>query len=577
MRAYTVKEIADIVGGELIAGDGGRQITEFSTSSKEGDAATMFVPVIGERADAHDFIGDAYAHGMRATFTCRGRQTENGRDGVGPAGGAAVAGGAAEKKAPRVLKPDAENEREAGQEAMAYVYINEPGEKNPNVAALQRFGAHVRGTFSLPVVGITGSVGKTTTKEMVAAALQTGLCTLKTAGNMNSQIGVPRMMCRLGAEHEIAVIEMGMSMPGEMERLVRVARPESAVMTNIGVSHIGQLGSKENIRREKLNIINAFPDGGVLFLNGDDPMLAQAADAWRAVREEAAGQPAHGMPQEKAAGAGVRQGAEPVPEAGAAAETGETFITQSGTVTVHGVELDAPTAERFRHIRIVTCGTGEDCDYRAKNIRTEGEETHFTLCTGGKTPEQPEKRLSVRLCVLGQHNVLNALTAFAVAEHYGIAPEQAAEGLYGYHPIAMRGGHIEANGMTLIDDTYNASPDSMRGGIDSLMATRAKRHIAVLADMLELGAISKECHEQVGRYAAERGVDYIVAVGREARYYISASTGVESRLFADNGEALAFLERFVQPGDAVLFKGSRGMQLEQLVAGLSGKTPRREA
>lgn len=534
MRAYTVKEIADIVGGELIAGDGARLITEFSTNSKEGDAGTMFVPVIGERVDAHDFIGDAYAHGMRAAFTCR-REVLSGKESAGNSG--------------------------LDRETMACVYIDEPGEKNPNVTALQRFGAHVRSTFSLPIVGITGSVGKTTTKEMVAAALETGLCTLKTAGNMNSQIGLPRMMCRLAPEHEIAVIEMGMSMPGEMARLVRVARPECAVMTNIGVSHIGQLGSKENIRREKLNIINAFPDGGVLFLNGDDPMLAEVADAWRSLQKEAVKQCESVKPAAKAE-AMTAQNMEQEAESKTAQET----------VTAHGVELDAPTAERFAGIRIVTYGTGADCDYRAEDIRVEGEETHFMLCRGRKTEGQQEERIAVRLSVLGQHNVLNALAAFAVAEHYGIAPGKAAEGLYGYHPIAMRGGHIEVNGMTLIDDTYNASPDSMRGGIDILMATKAKRHIAVLADMLELGAISKECHEQVGRYAAERGVDYIAAIGEEAKYYISASTGVESRLFADNKEALAFLRSFVQPGDAILFKGSRGMQLEQLVAGLSEKS-----
>lgn len=516
MRAYTVSEIAKIVGGELVCGDGRIEIREFSTNSKEGDAATMFVPVIGERADAHDFIGDAYAHGMRATFTCR-RDTACG-----------VAG-------------------------MACVYIDRAGEKNPNVAALQRFGAYVRGTFAVPVVGVTGSVGKTTTKEMVAAALHTGLCTLKTEGNMNSQVGLPRMMCRLEEKHEIAVIEMGMSLPGEMVRLSRVARPDCAVMTNIGVSHIGQLGSKENIRREKLNIINQFPEGGTLFLNADDPMLREVADAFRAVRG------------------------------------GETSATvrdegEDGVVFVHGVAMDAATAARFPHIRVVTYGTHEDCDYQARDVRVVDERIVFRLYGGDADG------LLVRLSVAGQHNVLNALAAFAVAGQYGITAAQAAEGLSGYRPVAMRGGRINAGGLILIDDTYNASPDSMRGGIDSLMAVKAGRHIAVLADMLELGDISRKCHEQVGDYAAERGVDYIVAVGQEAKYYVAAAQERAGRdamsgkgfggedghrtsgsFFEDHAGALEFLRGYVREGDAVLFKGSRGMKLEELVTALAGQ------
>ncbi len=551
MREYTVKEIADIVGGELIAGDGGIRIKEFSTNSKEGDAATMFVPVIGERVDAHDFIGDAYAHGMRAAFTCRKDVAVLLQKDAG-AGQEAVQKETAAKN---------EQTQPGMQDSMAYVYIDLPDEKNPNVAALQRFGAHVRSTFSIPVVGITGSVGKTTTKEMVAAALETGLCTLKTEGNMNSQVGLPRMMCRLEKEHEIAVIEMGMSMPGEMGRIVRVARPECAVMTNIGVSHIGQLGSKENIRREKLNIINEFPDGGVLFLNADDPMLKEVADAWRMVCREG------------------NFGAAYAKEVSGGQETGNV-------ISVCGVAMDEATAERFPDIRVVTYGTGEDCDYRAKDIRVVEERMQFVLLRG------QQEGIAVRLSVAGQHNVLNALAAFAVAEHYGILPGQAAEGLAGYHPIAMRGGRLKVGGMTLIDDTYNASPDSMKGGIDSLMAVNAVRHIAVLADMLELGAISQECHEQVGRYAAECGVDCIVAVGGQAWYYVQAAQGtdihvhgqkmpvenadayahpVQGFLFADNTAALSFLRNFVRDGDAVLFKGSRGMKLEELVAGLSAE------
>ncbi len=425
--------------------------------------------MIGEHVDAHDFIKDAGAHGMRATFTCRREVAES-------------------------LKAD----------DMAVVYIDIPGEKNPNVEALQRFGAHVRGNFGIPVVGVTGSVGKTTTKEMVAMALSTGFCTLKTEGNMNSQVGLPRMMCRLSDKHEMAVIEMGMSMPGEMARIVRVARPECAVITNIGVSHIEQLGTYENILREKLNIINEFPDGGVLFVNGDDDLLREVADAWKEV----------------------------------CAEGENEYEEEDGGVLVHGVLMDVATAKRFPHIRIVTYGTKAGCDYRSR--------------------------------IAG--------------------PSDGGMDLK-YQAGEMRGRKIEVGGKILIDDTYNACPDSMMGGIDGLMMIKAKRHIAVLGDMLELGDISSVCHSMLGDYLVRQRVDYVVAVGRDAKFYLGRASrengsvvslsnarpgarmvrmsyGMEGSYFEDNASALAFLKDFLKEGDAVLFKGSRGMKLEELVEGL---------
>ncbi|MDE7299495.1 MAG: UDP-N-acetylmuramoyl-tripeptide--D-alanyl-D-alanine ligase [Lachnospiraceae bacterium] len=522
MRAYRAEEIAEIVGGSVLAGDGSAEILRFSTDSREGDANTMFVPVIGGHVDAHKFISDAYRHGMRAVFTSRGEAL-----------------------------PDTPG--------MTYVGVED------NVAALQRFGAYIRDSLAVPVIGITGSVGKTTTKEMIAAALETELVILKTEGNMNSQVGVPRMLCRLEPEHQAAVIEMGMSEPGEMEKLAASARPECAVMTNIGVSHIGQLGTKSNIRKEKLNIINEFPDGGTLFLNGDDPMLAELAEmqlglgnSWKAMSER--------------------------------------------------------SRERFEKARIVTFGLGEHCDYRANGITVRDGRTVFRLHCPGDGGDYPRE---VALSVAGEHNVRNALAAIAVAAHYGVSPERAAEGLAGYKPIAMRGGKTEADGVVLIDDTYNASPDSMRGGIDILASTEAERRIAVLADMLELGELSRACHEEIGRCAAERGVDLLVAVGSEARYYAEAfdrqsgecaaaaeepdfaaepdfvketspaaeleqreesgrpadtvHTGNGGRRqvhFDTNAEALEFLKRELVRGDTVLFKGSRGMRLEELVNGI---------
>lgn len=542
MREYTVKEIAQIVGGELIAGDGEIAITEFSTNSKEGDAKTMFVPVIGERVDGHDFIGDALAHGMRATFTCR-------KD--------------------LVLKQENLEQGKNGNSEMTYVYINLPGEKNPNVAALQHFGAYVRENFSIPVVGVTGSVGKTSTKEMVAAALETKFCTLKTDGNMNSQVGVPRMMLKLTKEHQMAVIEMGMSMPGEMERIVRVARPECAVITNISVAHIENLGTMANILKEKLNIINEIPEGGVLFVNGEDKTLKKLVEIWQTLTGQEVPKK-----QEKKMSMWMDEDEE---------EDEDEKIVLS------------PAAEKkLSQIRLITFGTEADCDYRAKRIQTTEDGTQFTLCG-----EEVEKELAVNLSVVGKHHVENALAAFAVAAHFGIAPEAVAEKLANYQPPAMRGGKIKVGGVTLIDDTYNANPDSVHAALTGLAAIKAKRRIAVLGDMLELGDISRICHGFIGENLIQFELDYIVGVGRDAECYVTGALRaqrertrlvrkdngkvvrvsmlrgwpkpiptIDGKFFSDNASALAFLKGFVQEGDAILFKGSRGMKLEEIVAGL---------
>lgn len=474
MRSYQAKEIAEIVNGKIVAGDGLAEITDCSTDSRERGEGLLFVPVIGERVDAHDFIADAYKNGMRAVFTSRGE--------VVP-----------------------------GTEGMTYIQVED------TVAALQQFAAHVRDGFNIPIIGVTGSVGKTTTKEMIAAALAAERKVLKTEGNMNSQVGLPKMMLRLKEEHEIAVIEMGMSLPGEMARLARVAKPTCAVITNIGVSHIGQLGSKENIRREKLNIINELPERGLIVINADDPLLAE-------------------------------------------------LKTARGRVGV-----DETTKEKLVSHRIVTYGTGENADYQATDISYMGDKTFFLLSKKNDVVMQP-----VILSTLGEHNVLNALAAIAVAEYFDVEPKSAVKGLMAYEPTAMRGGKQVKNGITVIDDTYNASPDSMKGGIDILLATKAERRIAVLADMLELGALSESCHREVGAYLAakkanetpEKSADLLVAIGTEARYFAAAAEGIEAHCFENNKEALQFLKGYLKEGDAVLVKGSRGMHLEEIVDGI---------
>lgn len=218
MEALSIKEIVEAVNGRLLAGREDTLVHSVSTSSNEIEPGALFVPIKGERVDAHDYIKGALENGAVAVLTNKSKEEI-------------------------YYHP-----------AFVYIYVDH------TLKALQRLATYYRSKFLIPVIGVTGSVGKTTTKEMVAAALETKYKVLKTAGNMNSQVGLPLTMFRLTREHQVAVIEMGMSNEGEIARLAHIAKPTMAIVTNIGVSHIGQLGSKENIRKEKMNVIDAFTD-----------------------------------------------------------------------------------------------------------------------------------------------------------------------------------------------------------------------------------------------------------------------------------------------------------------------------
>lgn len=475
-----IKDIVKAVDGVLLCGDENKTITSVSVNSREIKKEALFVPIIGEKVDGHRYISGAFLNGAAASFTSQHREKDD------------------------LIQSNVEN---INNNCIIYV-------KN-TLQALQALGAYYRSLFSIPVIGITGSVGKTTTKEMIFAALDTKYHVLKTIGNMNSQIGLPLMMFYLEPYYDVAVIEMGMSEEGEMSRLAKIARPDMAVMTNIGVSHIGQLGSKENIRKEKLNIINECKEGNKLFLNSDDPLLSE--------------------------------------------------INQSC------IDVTELTKEKLCHIECIRYGTNSTSDFWASDIKAVDGNTYFTL-------HYPEGEEKIQLSVLGVYNVSNALSALSIAYYMGISPNEAKEGLGNYKPIAMRGQIFEHKGLFIVDDTYNASPDSMKGGITAILQMdKANRRIAVLADVLELGDMSYSCHYEVGEYIAHTSYDgkqinELVTIGIEAR---AVKEGVETHTdkilchsFDTNKEAFDYLKSIVKNGDVILIKGSRGMHTDEIVADL---------
>ena len=389
------------------------------------------------------------------------------------------------------------------EEGAAYVVLNHPVEGVPaekailcpdSYHAMMVMGANYRSQYHPKVVGVTGSVGKTTTKQMTYAAIAGFGNTIKTEGNQNNELGLPRTMFRIGKETQYAVVEMGMSHAGEIERLSKCARPDVGIITCIGVSHIGNLGSQENICKAKLEICAGLPEGAPLVLNGDDPFLRKAV----------------------------------LPD----------------------------------HVRPVWFSLGdENADVCALSIQQDEKGMSFVL------EDHEEGTFLVKIPAMGRHNVANALAAYCAATRLGLNARRVIAGLADFEQTGMRQKVVHVRGVDVIEDCYNANPDSMKAALAMFREYPCKRRFALLGDMLELGDISRAAHEEVGRQAVENKVDYLVTYGEQAKRIavVAAAKGLPT-LHADTyAQAAETLLNKMQPGDALLVKASRGMALEKVL------------
>lgn len=444
MKAFTLQEAAAALGLPQMQAQA--TLADVCTDTRKIQPGSLFVCLRGERFDGHSFASQAAQLGAAALL---------------------------------VDHPvDAD---------VPQLVVTDTGK------ALLQLAGWYRRRFQLPVVGLTGSVGKTTTKEFIALVLGAKYNTLKTQGNLNNEIGVPQMLFRLEDSHTAAVIEMGMNHFGEISRLTRAVAPTVGLITNIGVSHIENLGSRAGILQAKLEILEGMAPDAPLIVNIDNDMLRT-----------------------------VKLGDRPL----------LTFAIDD-----------------------------QSADFTATDIAEQGSTTTFTV--HHSTFTQP-----VTIPTVGIHNVYNALAAMAVGYVTGVDSAAAASALANYVPAGMRQNLVQVGGVQVIEDCYNASPDSMRAALQTLGKLPVHRRYAVLGAMLELGDYAKEAHTQVGKMAAENGIDGVLAYGADAAYIVEAAkqAGLENARLFDTKEALAqSLAQQVQPGDGVLFKGSRGMHLEDVM------------
>jgi len=449
-----LKDIAFAMKGKLYGEGGEETITNVSTDTRTLKEGELFFALRGEIHDGHAFLKQAIAKGARVCVISEASLLEQYKD-----------------------------------SKLNFILVDD------TLKGLQRLATWHRNNFKLPVIGITGSNGKTTTKDMVAAVLSEKFTVLKTEGNYNNEIGLPLTLLKLTDKHQVVVLEMGMRGLGEIAALCRIANPTAGIITNIGVTHFELLGSVENIAKAKGELLEHLPSTGFALLNGEDEWSYRLRSLCRG--------------------------------------------------------------------KVLLYGFNERAQIRATDLSL-GKVSRFTL-------EANNEKVRVELPLPGEHNILNALAAAGVGLELGLSLQEVAEGLKKVKLSAMRLAEVKGiNNTVIINDAYNANPTSTKASLRVLAASQGKRKIAVLGDMRELGAIEKECHFQIGEYAKELGIDYLVTVGRLGRFMADGALAAgmpEERVaaFETNDEAKEYLRSLLVPEDVVLVKGSRAVKMEEIV------------
>ncbi|MBI5799563.1 MAG: UDP-N-acetylmuramoyl-tripeptide--D-alanyl-D-alanine ligase [Verrucomicrobia bacterium] len=465
MDPRSLKFVADATGGEILRGSGDVSVSRVCTDSRHVQPGDLFIALAGEKFDGHEFLAQVSAKGVAAVMV--------------------------------------EKARAVGLQSASVAKSTVDGDCKPPAlvvvantrTAYAQLAARYRQDFTLPVIAVGGSNGKTTTKDLIAAVLRERGPALWSEASFNNDIGVPHTLLRLERQHISAVLEVGTNHPGELARLVRLIQPRLGVITSIGREHLEYFGDVNGVAQEEGWLAEMLPSDGVLVVNGDCPEMELAVRRTRA--------------------------------------------------------------------RVVRVGFGPRNDWRASDVRCDVRGQTFQVASpsaafGG----------AYRIGLLGRHQVLNALLAGAVGTEVGLTSEQVRRALAGCTPPKMRLQLWEANGVRVLDDAYNANADSMIAALETLHDLPcAGRRVAVLGDMAELGAHSVAAHIEVGRRAAELGVNRLFAVGKMAGHLAGAARAAGLSAVTEIAEVVGAGETVrseLLPGDVVLLKASRSARLERI-------------
>lgn len=439
MKGISVNKVAEICGGVLnVPSDA--EILGVCIDSRKVESGFMFVALKGEHSDGHDYIEKAFELGA---VCCLAERLPEGT--VGPV----------------IVVEDA-------------------------AAAMKKLAAYYRSTLNIPVIGVAGSVGKTTAKEMVASVLGQKYNVLKTEKNFNNELGVPLTIFRIEPEHEIAVIEMGISDFGEMSRLSEMVRPTAAVYTVIGHAHLERLHDRQGVLKAKTEMLHYLPEYGTVFLNCDDDLLS--------------------------------------------------------------------TLSCVQHR--VLYGTAENAEVRAINVVSDNpNETSCTVVC-------KDRSIDVKVPAYGKHMVYAALEGVSVGIEFGLDDEQIRRGIAEFKTVGRRANVCDMGKFRVIDDCYNANPDSVKCGIDSLAEAKGRK-LCILGDMLEMGENKEALHRSVGEYAAEKGIDLVITTGEMSRF-TALGAGEKALYFETKQQLIAALPSLIESGDTILVKASHSVGFDEI-------------
>lgn len=446
MENLTLKDIAAFCNAEYDNKlDLNQSIGLISNDSRTQGENWVYLAVIGERLDGHDFIDQALDNGAVAVIT----------------------------------------HKAAGAKSLVV---------KDTYQAIKDIAIGYKNRYDIPYVAVTGSSGKTTTKDMTYYALNETKRTLRNIGNLNTEIGLPMTLLNLDASYECAILEMGMYHLGEIDYLAEIVKPNVGVITNVGIAHLMNLKTRENILKAKMEISNYMTDKDYLLINGDNDLLQTVDKATMAPK-------------------------------------------------------------------VYTFGISADNDIHPIEIKSADNKTYVKA-------QVLEEAVDFVIPTIGEHNVSNGLSALGVCKVLGLDLKKSAEGLAKYQPSKYRMEKLEIGDKLIINDCYNANPYSMKASISTLDHVEAKRRVAIIADMLELGEESGRYHFEIGEILPDY-VDVIVAIGKDAKHYIEGAVSKgfakdRTYYFENNSAAVQEVNKIVQAGDAVLIKGSRGMRLEEV-------------
>lgn len=443
MKAFTLMDIAEACRGEYI---GDKSLLTQCVSSVVIDSrlvqkGSLFVAIKGERTDGHLYAEKAYEMGALCVIS------------------------------EQLLPGD-----------HPYILVKSSSQAIKDIAEVYR-----KLFENIEVIGITGSVGKTSTKEMIAAVLGQEFTVHKTQGNFNNELGVPLTLLAMPEDTEVAVVEMGINHFGEMTRLSRMVRPTICVLTNIGYCHLENLIDRDGVLKAKTEMFAYKEDDALIFVNGDDDKLIT-------------------IPEEK-----------------------------------------------------ITFGLGSGNDYYADNIENSGENSVACTisCRGQK--------LDVTIPALGNYMAINAAAAAAVGKALNMSDESIIKGIASYETVGSRANLIRTEMMKIIDDCYNANPNSVKASLETVCSMKGGRKVAVLGDMKELGESEKELHAAVGEFAAKCGVEVLVTVGELAKFISENAQGIEIHHFDTVDSAVEEIDTILHKDDIVLVKASHSMHFEKIV------------